>query len=178
MTSSNVAFPSLYSEPICRVFDGLKKDDLDRYPRLIMSKKEYVYEFTIDFYNNKIITHFKNKKKIIRLSEVLKTISQIYDKNFSLTGHKSSGVSKEFIKQSKHLFDPEFAKLVCPILGFKTDVEGLHRGIRTLYIGRCICSLGKSMRQNKTDEMHEKEFIRIANLIKWRHPTNYSLPIL
>ena len=176
MTSLNVNFPSLSSEPVRRVFDGLKKDDLDRFPRLIVVRDGHGCGLAINFYKDYILTSFKNEKKTVKLSSVLAIISSIYG---STPKSLESSASLKFIEASKHLFNPEFARLICPKLGLKEHKEeDLLKGIRTLYIGRCIYSLGESMAQNDIQSVQEKEFFRIACVVKKLNPVIYSQPIL
>lgn len=192
---ANIAFtaPSFskffHSVPVRQIFDRLDKNDLDRLPEsLLAATKDLTTSFEINFFENRIVTDFKNKKYTIELPKVLVVISMIYAKNdpaiagsgCALLNDRVSKVEtpSELIQSCAHLFDEEFAKTICSLMGFNTSVDGLLKGINTLYMGRCILGLGKSMtNQSYSHVTHEAEFNRIVCLINGLGPLVYSPPI-
>lgn len=162
MIQTNFPMKIYFSDEVRLVFSRLKKEDLDRLPQSLFAQTEKA-SFRIDFFKNRVLTYFKNEKKTIELSKFLSIIAK----------------KEPPTPESTHLFNQEYAAIICPKLGYQSGVEELQKGIRELYIGRCILGLGKSMDDHGyNQEAHRTEFVRIAKVIRGLEPVIYLPPII
>lgn len=146
----------LFSCPeIRQYFNNFDKKVLDQLPSSLIAEalgqsNEVTARFEVDFFENRVVTYFNNKVHTHELSKVL------------------AGRPMEITR--------EYAEVICPKMGFK---DGLLKGIKTTYIGRCILGLAKSMDTGShTLIAQESEFVRIIYLIKGIQPIIYSPPIM
>lgn len=162
MIHTNLQVGIYQSDEVRNVFSCLKKEDLDRLPESLFVKTENAC-FKIDFLKNRVVTHLNHEKKKIDLHNFLSVLSK----------------KGKQLPESTHLYDPVYVKAICPKMGYPIGVEALQKGIRTLYIGRCILGLGKSIDRNGYhQETHRSEFMRIARIIKGIEPIDYSSPLV
>lgn len=146
-------------EPIRQIFNNLNAKLPDQLPKYLKAETDdHTASFEIHFFENRMVTHFKNERKAIELSTFLSTLQGA---------------------DCTHIFNPEYAKAICPKMRYPSNVDGLVKGIRSIYIGRCIFGLSKSIKERGHDySTHLPEFERIAKLIKRIEPGVYSSPII
>lgn len=150
------------SVEVRQVFSRLKKEDLNCLPKELLAQTNKA-SFEIDFFKNRIVTCFRNEKKTIEVSKFLSIVAK----------------KEPLIPEMSHLLNQKYAKAICPKMGYPNGVEALQKGIRELYIGRCILGLGKSMQDHGyNQDAHRLEFVRIANVIKGIEPVIFSPPII
>ncbi len=93
------------------------------------------------------------------------------------TNNNQSSVPIETMKNCSHLFNNEFAREICPLLGLDQNVSSLLNGIHKLYLGRCIIGLSKwTIDTYRRKIPYERELTRIVNLIKIPGSDYYTAP--
>lgn len=95
------------------------------------------------------------------------------------TSRRQSSLPMEMIQNCSHLFNREFAREICPLLGMDPNLKSLFNGIYKFYLGRCILGLVKSMAiQSRGRIGHERELARIVSLIKMPNSAFYTEPLI
>lgn len=90
-----------------------------------------------------------------------------------------SSIPLKMMQELAFLFNQEFIKAVCPLIGEESSVTGLMQGINRLYIGRCVLGLAKSMRQQRYNESrHQRELARLVCLVRSPGSVFYTAPVL
>lgn len=145
----------------------MNKDVLNHLPQnLFAYTDDFSASLEIDFFENRIVIYFKDEKKTLALSVFL---SVIYKKELP---------SPEWIQECYPLYNREFAEAICPKMGYASSANELVEGVRSLYLGFCTLGLGKSIADHGFEHVrHQRELLRISNIMKGIEPFIYAAPI-
>lgn len=91
------------------------------------------------------------------------------------TSRGQSSIPIAMIRNCGHLFNPDFAKEIGPLIGFKGNVKSLLIAVHKIYLGRCLLGLINS-KEESHQVWYQRELARIVTLIQMPGHEFYSEP--